>query len=255
MMAYPSMERLTKAYLAAQTERTLATLNKIVGRDPIASGRVVPSVEDIAIHDGRRFDQATVMFLDICKFSARPAWTDEEQQILLQILSLFFTEMIRIVEDYDGVVEKNTGDGLMAYFVRGSDDAVSIQQRALCAALTMFSAADRLINPILRKSNLDVLHFRICLDHGPITIAKVGAARGFNGIVAIGTTANIASKMLSVADPNTILVGTKVLAGIPQSWSTQFLQFKTQETGWTYRIDGSKYAFWVYTGRWSDPIL
>lgn len=91
------------------------------------------------------------MFLDICKFSARPAWTEQAQQTLLQILSLFFTEMIKIVEDYGGFVEKNTGDGLMAYFVKEPNDETSAQQRAVSAALTMFSAADIPTPPLFKQ--------------------------------------------------------------------------------------------------------
>lgn len=253
MMTIPSTERWSRAYLDKQIARTMTTLNRIIGRDPVVAGRVIPTPEDIAIHDGRRFEDATVMFLDICKFSARSAWTEQEQQVLLQILSLFFNEMIRIVEDYGGTVEKNTGDGLMAYFVRRPEDTAPVQQRAVAAALTMFGAADALINPILIRSNLEPLQFRVCMDHGPITVAKVGAAKGFNGIVAIGTTANIASKMLAVADANTILIGTKLLVGLPDSWSKQFVQFKTADTGWTYRADGTNYAYWLYTGRWRFP--
>jgi class 3 adenylate cyclase len=93
------------------------------------------------------------------------------------------------------------------------------------------------------------------MDHGPITVAKVGVARGFNGIVAIGTTANIASKMLAVADQDTILIGTKMLEGIPAAWSREFVKLKTTETGWTYTANGAPYAFWVYTGRWKDPVI
>lgn len=253
-MAMPSTERLTKAYLAQQSERTVATLNKIIGRNPIAPGRVIPDAEDIALHKGRRLD-ATVMFLDICKFSKRPAWTEGEQETLLRILSLFFTEMIKVIEDYGGFVEKNTGDGLMAYFAKRPEDTVAVQQRALSAALTMFSAADRLINPILFASNLETLQFRICLDHGPITISKVGAARGFNGIVAIGTTANIASKMLAVAEANSILIGTLMLEGLPESWKRDYVRWKTSDTGWFWRANGSPYAYWEYTGRWTEPTL
>lgn len=253
-MASPNTEFFSKAYREKQLTRTLATLDRIVSRDPVSPGRVVPTAEDIPIHDGRSLE-ATVMFLDICKFSQRPAWTAEEQEMLLRILSLFFTEMIRIIEDYGGDVEKNTGDGLMAYFVRHPDDTVSVQQRALSAALTMFYAADNFINPILKSSSLAPLDFRICMDHGPITVAKVGSARGFNGIVAIGTTANIASKMLSVADPNTILLGTKALVGLPESWQTTWARPKTSDTGWFYRSDGAPYTYWTYIGRWLEPTI
>jgi adenylate cyclase len=253
MMTSPSTDRLTRAYLQRQTDRTVATLDAIVNRGPVNAGRVVPSSDDLVIHDGRRLS-ATVMFLDICKFSARPAWTEQAQQTLLQVLSLFFTEMIRVVEDYGGFLEKNTGDGLMAYFVKEPNDPTSAQQRAICAALTMFSAADRLINPILRASHIDTLNFRVCLDHGPITVAKVGAARGFNGIVAIGTVANIASKMLALAEQNTILIGTDVMSGLPIEWQRQYVQLKTLNSGWVYTSGGAPYAVWEYTGRWTEPI-
>lgn len=251
-MPSPNTEYFTKVYRDKQLQRTLATLNRIVDRDAVSTGRVIPAAEDIPIYDGRRLE-ATVMFLDISKFSQRPAWTEEEQVVLLRVLSLFFTEMIRVVEDYGGVVEKNTGDGLMAYFVRHPEDTISVQQRALSAALTMFYAADNFINPVLKSSSLPPLDFRICMDHGPITVAKVGSARGFNGIVAIGTTANIASKMLTVADPNTILMGTMALAGIPASWQQAWARFKTSDTGWFYRNNGQPYVFWTYIGRWVEP--
>jgi len=248
------LDILTRDYLTKQVARTLATIESIRSRGRVHEGRVIPDGTDIAIHAGRRLT-ATVMFLDISKFSSRPSSTPEEQETLLQILSLFFTEMIRIIEDYGGVVEKNTGDGLMAYFVAEPADQIAVQQRALTAALTMFYASSNIINPVLQNSSMQVLDFRICMDHGPITVAKVGAARGFNGIVAIGATANIASKMLSFAGPNTILLGSMVLDGLPVEWKRQFVRLETSETGWTYTSNGQPYAFWRYDGRWKDPAL
>jgi len=250
-MALPSNSRLTRAYQDQQTARTLATLQRIVGRAPVTSGRVIPTTDDLPIHDGRRIE-ATVLFLDICRFSKRPAWTEDEQQTLLRIISLLFAEMIRVIEDYGGVVEKNTGDGLMAYFTRRSGDTETPQQRALAAALTMFSAKDRLINPIIAQSNLQQIDFRLCLDHGPITIANVGAARGFKGIVAIGATANIASKMLAVAGENEILIGSCMLSGLPMPWVESHVKLKTTETGWFWRETGETYCFWTYGGRWTE---
>lgn len=247
-MAEPNFNKLSQSYLGQQVARTMASLHRIVGREPVANGRVIPTADGLAIHDGRRLE-ATVMFMDICRFSDRPAWTEAEQQTLFQTIALLFTEMIRIIEDHGGVVEKNTGDGLMAYFVRNGP--TTAQHQALAAALTMFYAKDRIINQVLIDSALQPIDFRICMDHGPVTIAKVGSARGFNGIVAIGTTANIASKMLSVADANSILVGTKFLTGIPQDWMSLWITYETSDTGWGFRETGSPYAFWRYNGRWT----
>ena len=188
------------------------------------------------------------MFLDISKFSQRPSETPEEQATLMQILSLFFTEMIRIAEDYGGVVEKNTGDGLMVYFA-SEQGGVAIQQNAVAAALTMFSAATYILNPILLQSGIPALDFRICMDHGHITVAKVGAPQRHNQIVAIGTTANIASKMLARASANTILLGNEMLKGLPTAWVNEFIKLHTSDSGWTYRQTGNPYCFWQYNGR------
>lgn len=252
-MAKPSSTELTSAYQRAQIDRVVATLTKITARPtPLVQGRIIPQADDLAIHDGRRLE-ATVLFLDICKFSGRPCENAQEQSVIVQVLSLFFTEMIRIIEDHGGVVEKNTGDGLMAYFAQNDLPGVSIQQRALACTLTMFSATETLINPVLARSNIPTLDFRVCMDHGHITVAKVGAARRFNGIVAVGTTANIASKMLSVAKANTILLGDAMLPGLPQLWMDRFVHLETRDTGWTYRQSQAPYSFWRYTGRWRIP--
>ncbi len=84
-MVAPNVEYFTKAYRDKQLARTLTTLNRIISRQPVAPGRVIPEAEDIPIHEGRRLE-ATVMFLDISKFSQRAGWTEQEQQILLRIL-------------------------------------------------------------------------------------------------------------------------------------------------------------------------
>jgi class 3 adenylate cyclase len=244
--------RLTRAYVDRQIERSRKSLEQIVQRSRVAAGRVIPETCDIAIHTGRRVE-AAVMFLDICKFSARPSWTAEQQESLLAILSFFFTEMIRIVEDYGGVVEKNTGDGLMAYFTSDGAGGASASQKAVAAALTMFSATATIINPVLQKSGLQQIDFRVCLDYGPVTLAKVGAAHGFNGIVAIGATANVASEMLGFADPNTILMGTMALQGLPDLWRKSWISLKTIETGWYLTDTATPYAFWQYNGRWTIP--
>lgn len=251
-MPRPLLDRMSRDYLQKQVDRTLSTLAQINARADVGDGRVLPSIDSLAIHDGKRIE-ATVLFLDICGFSQRPSETADEQQLQLRILSLFFTEMVRVIEDHSGFVEKNTGDGLMAYFIRETGDRETVQQRAMACVLTMVSAADRLINPILVRSGIPIIEFRVCLDSGPLTIAKVGAARGFNGIVAIGTTANIASKMLASAGPGMILIGARLAAKLPELWRVQYTELHSLETGWTYRGTGDPYPFWRYIGRWNDP--
>ena len=79
-------------------------------RSQVRPGRVIPEGDDVAIGSGRRLNLA-ILFLDISGFSARCSFHPEEQATNLRVLNLFFSEMIKIAEDYGGVVEKNTGDG------------------------------------------------------------------------------------------------------------------------------------------------
>src|SRR5262245_32205112 len=111
-----NFDRLTSDYFSKIRERTQKSAKKIKANPlPSVLGRVVPDEEDLVIGTGRRVEVA-VLFLDISGFSQRLSNTSEEQGLLLKGLNLFFTEMVRTVEDYGGTVEKNTGDGLMAYF-------------------------------------------------------------------------------------------------------------------------------------------
>jgi hypothetical protein len=104
---------LQTSYWQSQIARVGSLRDKIAATVPTQPGRVIPDDEDLAIGQGRRLKMA-VLFLDISGFSKRLSETEDEQAMLLNVLNLFFTEMIKIAEEYGGTVEKNTGDGLMA---------------------------------------------------------------------------------------------------------------------------------------------
>jgi len=242
---------LQTSYWQKQIARVGRVREQIAERLNISPGRIVPDSTDIAIATGRRLSAAT-MFLDISNFSSRPSETEIEQTSQMAALNLFFSEMIKIAEDYGGTVEKNTGDGLMAYFEDGtSSQPANGSHRAVACALTMFAATEHLINPILESSYLAKIQFRICVDHGNVTIAKLGAPKRFNAIVAIGTTANLAAKMLTVAKAGEILLGENVKKSLPSIWQTSWTCLHTYYTGWIYRSTKLPYSFYLYNGRWS----
>lgn len=236
-------------YNQTQLDRIKASLEQIRQAES-SPGRVIPDQETLVLGDGRRLSMA-IMFLDICGFSSRPIETEEEQSLMMKALNFFFTEMVRIAEDYGGTVEKNTGDGLMAYFEdNGGEPSTKGSQRAVACGLTMFRATNNFLNPVLKQSNVQEIQFRIAIDHGYITIAKLGAARRFNSIVAIGTTANVANKMLRFAGPSEMVIGDTVKKELPASWHQYALQIN-ESSGWVYRSSGQPYPFYKYTGRWT----
>jgi adenylate cyclase len=250
----PPLDSYSMTYHKVQARRVEIMRRRIQGVNrTVAPGWIIPAPEDLPIGRGRRLE-AAILFLDISGFTQRASETADEQDSQVRILSLFFSEMIRIVGDFDGTVEKNTGDGIMAYFGRPRSTAPDPRQRALVCALYMFLAAERLINPAVQASGLEPLRFRVCCDFGSITVARLGAAQRFNHIVAVGTAANRTSKMLGHAKPGDLLLGDAMLPGIRTDWFQQFLAHTGKESGWVYN-DGQAYHFWRYDGRWTPPAL
>lgn len=245
---------LQDSYWRAQIARVEDLRKKISDRPKIGEGRTVPDDDALTIGDGRRLSM-TVMFIDICGFSSRPMETLEEQDLTLRVLNLFFTEMIRIAEEFGGNVEKNTGDGLMIYFNDGEGTpAERGSKRAVAAALTMMAANEHLISPILRATPTKVIEFRASIDHGSVTIARLGPPRRFNSNAAIGTTANFASKMLRHAKAGDIVLGESARNQLPADWQSNWTELLSIETGWHYRVSGKAYSLYRYTGRWSRLV-
>jgi adenylate cyclase len=248
---------LSSTYWQKQKERVSDMVNRLRQQSFTKEGRDIPdpnSSGSLAIGEGRRI-MACVMFLDICGFSKRPMETPVEQDLMLRIISLFFSEMIRIAEEFDGQVEKNTGDGLMIYF---SDDSgasgTTAVHKALACALTMQAATTHLINPVVKESNSEEIRFRISMDYGSITVAKIGASHRFSSFAAIGATANFASKMLKFASEDQIILGDSAKKHIPIDWQIQWTEPLPINTGWHYLSTGNQYSIHLYKGRWAKLI-
>ncbi len=247
-------EGLERAYWTQQTERVVALREKINALSTPTAGHAVPGENDLVIGAGRRLNMA-IMFLDISEFSQRPSETADEQDMLRRVLSLFFSEMIKIAEDYGGTVEKNTGDGLMAYFEdAGGTPPENGVKRAVASSLTMMAANTHLIRPVLLATPVPELQFRIAIDYGQVTIARLGAPRRFNANVAIGATANFASKMLSKARPGDVVLGASAREQLPLNWQLSYTELATTDTGWVYRTTGASYPLYRYTGRWANLL-
>jgi class 3 adenylate cyclase len=243
---------LEKSYWDQQIERVTKLRDRIVARAEVVPGRVTPDDTDLVIGTGRRIN-AAVMFTDISGFSTRQSISQEEQEMMLRVLNLYFTEMIRIVEDYGGSVEKNTGDGLMAYFedgVRDTREENSIK-RAVACSLTMDATNALLIQPILRASGVPPITFRTSIEYGSITVARIGAPSRFNANVAIGNAANFAAKMLPLIKAGEIGLGGRAHWQLPEPWRQQWTRLADVNTGWVYVGTTNPYPLYLYTGRWA----
>jgi adenylate cyclase len=195
--------KTTVAEVAKAKERFQRRLEQHQSRFAISVGRVVPDHDDLTIGDARRLNMA-ILYLDICDFSKMNSETLAEQERVLNVLNLFMAEMLGVVRAYGGDFEKNTGDGLMAYF---AGKAAECAQNAVDAAITMHCYNDRVISPGLTANNLPHIRFRVGIDTGPVTVGNVGVRGDHRSLVAIGNTANVACKAMSLLPQGGIVLG------------------------------------------------
>lgn len=236
--------------IISRCDRRIEVLDdRIAGITP---GRVMPELEQVTIGSGKRFRLA-VLFLDICGFSSRSNWTEEEQNLVLRTMNIFMAEMLNVVRDFSGTYEKNTGDGLMAYFGAGAATDEERVRPAVEAAAVMHYINDRLMTPWFTKQGIEPIRFRIGIDLGPVTIARVGLRGDESSIVAIGTPANIACKLMNRIPNGGICIGQEVYSNLPHNWAQACKQAE-QPTGFVYITTQAPYLAWELNHRLTPPV-
>jgi class 3 adenylate cyclase len=224
--------------------------------DSVVKGRVVPDIDDLTIGSGTQCSLA-ILFLDICGFSQLPNWNPEDQKRVLALMNLFMSEMISIVRDFEGHFEKNTGDGLMAYFGEGAKTDEDRVKPAIEAAAVMHYFNDQILAPLLDQNSIPRLRFRIGIDVGPVTLARVGiksADSDYNSMVAIGTTANVACKLMTLIPEGGICVGEYAYRHLPNNWASRCVRSE-KSTTFVYVATQQPYPGWILNYRLTEPAL
>ena len=248
---YPEWpSKWNSGYLDKITERLARRADTLDGKIAATGmGTVVPDATDVRIGTGRHLHLA-VMFIDICQFSAWPSSNHSEQAAVLTRLNMFMGEMLHIVSDHEGCYEKNTGDGLMAYFGSTNSRLSDASKAAAHCAAIMQAANNYVLTPWFWSQGLPPVNFRVGIDSGEMTIARVGIPRLAEQRVAIGSHANIACKIMRFAPNGGICIGDNVRNHLSPSWQN-FLE-PLQETGFIRTNNQQPYRAWKlnYTPPW-----
>ncbi len=147
----------------------------------------------------------TVLFADLSGFTSIAHKLDSED--VYHLIQRYLKTLAEDVFNYEGIVDKFTGDGLMALFgapIAHENDA----ERAVRAALDMQASVAQ-ISQEFQLPGADCLQARIGLHAGTVIVGQVGDDRMLD-YTAIGDTVNLASRLETAAEPGTILVSQPV---------------------------------------------
>ena len=141
---------------------------------------------------GGKEQKVTVMFTDIRRFTSIAEALGPRETVSL--LNTYFTEMVDVIFQHGGILDKYMGDGIMALFgapLVGPHDA----DNALAAADDMMRRLAELNHRLLAEGH-EALEIGIGFSTGPTVVGNIGSVRRLDYTV-IGDTVNLASRLES----------------------------------------------------------
>jgi adenylate cyclase len=149
--------------------------------------------------------EVTIVFLDLRGFTAF-AETEEPEEVMA-VLREFHAEMGDLMLQYEGTLERFTGDGMMIFF----NDPLEVpdpEERAVRMAVAMREKAIALHGKWIKRGY--ELHLGAGIASGYATIGTIGfESRCDYGVV--GTVVNLAARLCGEARPGQILVSQRFL--------------------------------------------
>ncbi|THB79902.1 MAG: adenylate/guanylate cyclase domain-containing protein [Desulfobacteraceae bacterium] len=144
----------------------------------------------------------TLMFTDLEGFTAISETLQPEKVGVL--LNRYFTEMTRIILDYQGTVDKFIGDAIMAFWGAPLDDPDQADH-AVIAAIRMQKAMAHIREKLI-IDGFQGLNMRIGIHSGEAIVGNMGSEQRFD-YSAIGDSVNLASRLEGINK----IYGTRIL--------------------------------------------
>jgi adenylate cyclase len=175
---------------------------------PQLADAIMSGASDSPLKSHRR--EIVVVFLDLRGFT-RFAETSEPEDVMF-LLREYHREMGRIIDTFEGTLERFTGDGLMVFF----NDPVPIPDPAERAVRMAVAMRDRIeeLSVNWRKRGLD-LAIGIGIAQGYATIGAIGFEDRVD-YAAIGTVTNLAARLCGEAKGGEILTNLRTYGSFEQ---------------------------------------
>jgi adenylate cyclase len=174
--------------------------------------------QDGAIRQGGERRPTTVLFSDIRGFTAIAESLGPDA--IAQFLSEYFTEMVEVIFEHGGTLDKFIGDAIMALWgapIAHADDP----DRALRAAVAMQRAITRL-NERWASQGRPEIGVGIGINHGDVFAGNIGSHRRLEYTV-IGDAVNVAARLCAEAGPGEILVSEQFLGVVRDQVASDYL--------------------------------
>ncbi|UII78784.1 adenylate/guanylate cyclase domain-containing protein [Flagellimonas sp. CMM7] len=143
----------------------------------------------------------TVLISDLRGFS--PLSEQYNAQTIVQILNIYFEEMIDVIHKHDGYINEILGDGILVVFgaIKNVDNSAL---KAVECAREMQRGLKK-VNGKLKIKGLPALEMGVGINSGNLVVGNIGSKRRMKyGVV--GENINIAARIESLTVPGQVLI-------------------------------------------------
>lgn len=159
---------------------------------------------------GGKRREVVLMMSDIRGFT--PLAETLSPEVIIRILNQYFSHMIRVIQEHNGIIVDFFGDAILVFFDPLSGE---VCDRALCAvqcALKM-QASMTDFNRLMRGENLPELSMGVGIHSGPVVVGNIGSkTRAKYGVV--GSAVNVTNRIQAKAPRNEVLISDTIFACI-----------------------------------------
>lgn len=155
-----------------------------------------------------------VLFADVRNFT--PYAEHHTSEEVIETINAYMTALTEALHAYGGLLDKYTGDGLMALFRVTHDPPNEQIQEAVLAALAMRDVC-KTVSKRLVEQEKQPLEVGISLHYGEAVVGLVGNPNQFN-YTALGHTVVVASRLNSVTPAGDVLVSDTVYQAIADTF-------------------------------------
>lgn len=160
---------------------------------------------------GGKRQWVSVLFADVRGFTRFTEQHHEQPEEVMRVINAYMTALTEAVFAHGGILDKYTGDGLMALFRLQEPDSTEVG-RSVRAALSMRVAAER-ISAERAVEGLPPLRVGIGLHCGEAVVGLVGNPDHFN-YTALGLTVVVSHRLQALAAGGEVVVSETVYRAI-----------------------------------------
>lgn len=211
LITFLLVTQLTFALERDERERNRALFSRFLAKEFVDELLQAPTVH-LGLGGEKR--NVCVLFADVRNFTGFAENHPPEE--VIEVMNLYLTAMTDALDLYGGLLDKYTGDGLMAFFEIKHDPQTELE-RAVCASLAMRDAA-LTVSEQLQKEGRQTLEIGIGMHYGEAIVGLVGNEQRQINYTALGHTVVVSARLQTLAAGGEVVISETVHAAVQEKF-------------------------------------